>query len=131
MNSRRKFRAYHTEEKRMFQVETLGEWAITETIGKNDFKGYSLYQKDGWPKIEIMQCTGIKDSKGKDVYEGDIIRDNEFVGHQYYKITWDRDALTYKATNIKYGGISSLGKFAKIYDFEVVGNIYENNQINQ
>ena len=65
MNREIKFRAWHKEAKEMF-IEDGIKYRFGECL------------KFLWEKqpVEVMQYTGLKDCKGVEIYEGDIVARN-------------------------------------------------------
>ena len=97
----------------------------------------------GWEEIIPMQFTGLKDSYGKDVFEGDIcqyktgekkggIYSDEYIFTGF--VRYD-DAGFEIGNHNGYGGeweslsfiIGSYNKMAT--NFKVIGNIYENTEL--
>jgi len=77
-------------------------------------------------EFEPMQFTGLLDKNGVETYEGDIIRAKNFVKDA----KTDRDCIDiihFKDCNFLYGNcyLTQL----KDYDYEVIGNIYENKEL--
>jgi len=84
------------------------------------------------PPIEcdyvLMQYTGLHDKNGVEVYEGDILRvsqENPVV----YDAVWHNDAAKFCLHETYQGRESWLSPFARVRDYEVIGNIYENPQL--
>lgn len=94
--------------------------------------------EDGWgycnPHIEdidnIMEYTGRKDRKGREVYEGDRVkvysRENEYASlEEIREVAYENACFVLKA---KDGRSVALGDYKEL-EIEVVGNIYENAEI--
>lgn len=91
----------------------------------------------------VMQYTGLKDSKGREIYEGDIVRYSETVpslnqaqrliqGADYVLIDkighvmWDEEGADFE---IVMGDIERGFDARGDYNIEVIGNIYENPEL--
>lgn len=102
-----KFRGWIRYQKRMIyaDIDTLNNWSVP----------YSDWS-------EVMQYTGLKDKKGRLIYEGDIL------DYQWKSST--RDLLVVEWSNqdacFFIGGVKT--DYAVAYG-EVIGNIYENPEL--
>lgn len=113
-----KFRAWDKLNKEMFNVEII------------DFQERKLY-KDSvsyckFENIELMQCTGLKDMRGKEIYEGDILLDGN--NKKPYKVIFENGSF-----RAEFEGDFEEYSFDLIdvvaQGCEVVGNIYENPEL--
>jgi len=93
------------------EVDNLEKYSFDE----NDI----LYEKD----LKIMQYTGLKDMKGKEIYEGDIVFESS--GEEYFKVVFEDGSF-----RAEFEGDFEEYSFDLIdvvaQGCEVVGNIYEN-----
>lgn len=102
---------------------------------KGDGKIYcwiDILENSGLSKVDEkdfipLQYTGLKDKSGKEIYEGDIVREDlENTGRdneRRYKIVWSGMGLTFENWE---------GEYITSDDFEqseVIGNIYENPEL--
>jgi hypothetical protein len=102
-----KFRKWDAEEQVMIDGDSLA------------FEEYApishLLTQEG-----IMQYTGLKDKNGKEIYEGDAIKSEEFPNRIGQKYVIDNLAeFHYLAIDLAMGP----------NDIEVIGNIYENPEL--
>lgn len=113
MNRPLRFRVWDTKEKRWASLECFIGDGYTDINDKND-------------DLIITQFTGLKDSKGRDIYEGDVVLFN----------TADRDDI--KPIYIQSPVIFSCGHFVVDHPIgipisnptlEIVGNIFEHKHL--
>jgi uncharacterized phage protein (TIGR01671 family) len=162
MNRNFKFRVWSTKENKwMFGYEypNLGGFSLVgETILLGEFGKYELdrYYND----FAIMQWTGLKDKNGKDIYEGDYLRqktdacsNKPDMACDYdplfdrYEIKWDNHRNGYNAFPIsalsyydfckaieQLGGLitwPSEDVLQNAHHYEIIGNICENSELSQ
>ena len=123
-----KFRAWHNELARMmsisdmwFNVDSLGEIGLNDAV-MNDYITVSPNE------IELMQSTGLKDKNGKEIFEGDIV---DYKGREAV-VKWHGSyaSFIYRFVDGLKERVSEWDPlFLACYNFEVIGNIYENPEL--
>ena len=105
MNDRFKFRYFYKPLKIMYEFQ------------EKDYL-YEFAEKESYI---LMQCTGLKDKKGKLIYEGDVVKDDNDA---LYYVKWVYDSWQlFPCTQNNY----TIGIVDD--EIEVVGNIYENKEL--
>lgn len=127
MEDRFRFRAYNRELRKMYEVDTICPYEDNHTKGGEVFLKGIQYNSFYFPEeVEVMQCTGLKDKKGKLIYEGDIIKIgngsvNGSVIETTREVKW-----TINTWNVP---VWVVDKPNFSHYVEVIGNIYENPEL--
>lgn len=82
--------------------------------------------------IELVQYTGLKDKKGKEIYEGDIVRCRlHWMGeNKEENFTVEYMKFSYKKVAGFYPFYGTLNAY-EVTPLRVIGNIYENPELLQ
>jgi len=134
-----KFRAWDRAYKEMLQVGML-EWYCNLSGRNHDTKmafvkgkpfvrtkiNFEEYQGgDVEERFELMQYTGLKDKNGKEIYEGDILKDT----YGLIKIKeMEEGTFTYTDDKNNLGGVFPID-YSELKNCEIIGNIYENKEL--
>jgi hypothetical protein len=111
-----KFRAWDKMKNIISEVIMLGgEEGWSDGVITKDYIG-------SWDRFDIMQYTGLKDKNGIDIYEGDIIKDEDdilqcFWCERHACFEWKRILDSY---GLEYENTEHL---------EIIGNIYEDGHL--
>lgn len=84
-------------------------------------------------EIELMQSTGLKNKKGYEIFEGDIIKFSNYYDDVYVApVVCDKN---YACFGVSFSGAYPISFeyleefYTELKDIEVVGNIYENPEL--
>ena len=118
-----KFRAWDKENRQMIPVDM--EYAT----------GFFYSNVD---QYEIMQFTGILDKNDKEIFEGDIVKFTRNTGNWLmqskpnlmtttHEVIWNQECCNLGLKNP--GNIQKLRELKGRYVYEIIGNIYENQEL--
>lgn len=118
-----KFRAWDKKNRQMLDIVTL-VWQLYENpniqkvlYGTN--KDGNLFYLD-WDEVELIQYTGLKDKNGKEIFEGNTVKEGkllkvvEYIEYGFFPFN-------------KFDSDGFCGMYAK--DVEVIGNMWENGDL--
>ena len=135
-----KFRAWDDKNKKWllgYEYKNLGGFSLTgECVLFGEWGGVFdtfLFNKDGknWNDLKIMEFTGQKDKNEIDIYEGDIVNDDE-LGKGIVIFQSGCFFMMYDAdTNMEFLGLKTdtFGRLQEKRIVEILGNIYENPEL--
>lgn len=122
-----------------------GEWLCQSdknalTYYGFDITGGEITEFQGLPKWHTgrhliwEQSTGLKDSNGKEVYEGDIVSEEfEYGGDKtktIWKVRWCDDECAFELHYVSGFEVDDCSLVAgDEEDYEVIGNIHENPEL--
>lgn len=91
---------------------------------------------DQWLDDEVAiveQYTGLKDRNGKEIYEGDIVRedievgDDDIDGEYIYQVVWDEETLCWSLSPNYWAIHNDLWELNS--SCRVIGNIHQNPEL--
>lgn len=76
-------------------------------------------------QIELMQFTGLTDSNGKKIFEGDIVKG---YWNTIFVVYFDESYLQFRSRKDN-GREREIDYYGGSHNFEVIGNIYDNPEL--
>ena len=125
-----KFRAWDKHSQKMFANDELIIW--NNNVYANDSKKLSCDYLKGWSIDDeyLMLSTGLKDKNGKEIFEGDVVRQVRT------QPTTENETITGVVTMIEgtwliMNDCEQLASklWSETDENEIIGNIYENPEL--
>lgn len=122
-----KFRIWDTENKEMLKVQEL-DFEPTFYDGRIAIRPDQYNDYFDTEDMILMQYTGLHDKNGKEIYEGDILRFNEV---DTAIVEWNEKYAYFMVRPIQdcYFDSDVLGHAIEYNNVEIIGNIYENEDL--
>jgi uncharacterized phage protein (TIGR01671 family) len=120
-----KFRAWDKETKTMIEVSLIN---FEEHLILGGYWEFGQTESIKFDEIELMQSTGLKDKNGKEIFEGDIV---DYKGREAV-VKWHGSyaSFIYRFVDGLQERVSEWDPlFLACYNFEVIGNIWEDGDL--
>ncbi|EJS63436.1 YopX family protein [Bacillus cereus] len=116
-----KFRAW------VLQDEVDGEYIAAEYMEDNVESFHDPLYEHKQGNVVLMQYTGLKDKNGKEIYEGDILKEKDIVTKVvFHDFRWQEKLISSPRNHLKnYFPFRDTLPFTAV----VIGNIYENPEL--
>ena len=121
MQDRFKYRAWDKENKKYIYGVEKGLQISSAAGGLHVMTLAEIAESN---KYDLEQCTGLKDEKGKLIYEGDILKGTYYIDNpviDYYPVEYGEDEWLNGNEGFPLSAYNTLSV--------IVGNIHENSEL--
>jgi len=124
MNRQRKFKVWDKLAQRMIYPDKgYQQHYILDLYGRF----HNLQNGSGGDEYVVLEYTGLKDSKGTDIYEGDIYYDKIYKA--YCQCIWDVERLTYRWVGKNMSLPIGPRDDDMSVEVKIVGNIFKHSEL--
>lgn len=125
-----KYRIWDKKEKKFIKniaVDQYGDY-VEFYIDEFEADWNYLSEVEGTEYITMLG-SGLKDIKGKDIFEGDLIKFNsEIIGDEFFDNRIGKVVFEEATFWIDYSDVS-IPLWSETRGYEILGNIYENSEL--
>ena len=125
-----KYRIWDKKEKKFIKNIAVDQYGDYVEFYIDEFEpDWSYLSEVEGTKYVTMLESGLKDIKGKDIFEGDLIKfKSEIVGDEFFDNRIGKVVFEEAAFWIDYSDVS-IPLWSETRGYEVLGNIYENSEL--
>ena len=138
MANRFNFRAYIKPYNKIYKVHSIemsGNFFAIECfqedgetlLKRNDNETNLFLFKQG--EFNLMQSTGLVDKNGKEIFEGDIVNITKGFDNFMDEVFYDEELCSIRLKGYSNDYCDFADWIREGFEFEVIGNIYENPEL--